>query len=295
MGGTIDVSSELGKGSVFSVRIPMFVSEQPPAAATRGEAERNGSKAKTKFSGVSVLLAEDKEFNRVVAVKYLSGLGCEIHTVTDGVEAVAEAAKNDYDIIFMDLQMPNMDGLTATQAIREAERSTRGHTPIVAMTAHALTGDREKCLDAGMDDYLPKPIDEEKLIGILTRWCGEHDSDSGEHQSVRALVKRFLGDVTMVVELTPIFIEDFQLNFKALELALADKDVDKVATIAHGMRGSCYNFGATLVGNDFLEVETAAKVGDFPKAKQSAAKGKMKFKAFEKKLNLFMKAQGDKS
>jgi CheY-like chemotaxis protein len=105
-----------------------------------------------------VLLAEDNIINQKLANGLLDKLGCKIKTVNNGKEALEAAKNNVYDIIFMDVQMPEMDGFEATGLIREWEKETGKHTPIVAMTAHAMKGDREKCIDAGMDDYMTKPI-----------------------------------------------------------------------------------------------------------------------------------------
>src|SRR5215472_327188 len=115
-----------------------------------------------------VLLAEDNAVNQTLAMRILERLGHRVRVVNDGKEAIRQAQAEDFDLIFMDVQMPEMDGLEATTAIRAAEAGTGKHVPIVAMTAHAMKGDREKCLDAGMDGYLSKPIRIDELKQALS-------------------------------------------------------------------------------------------------------------------------------
>lgn len=115
------------------------------------------------------LVAEDNIVNQKVAIKMLEKQGCQVTAVENGVQAVEAAVSGDYDVIFMDIQMPELDGLGATEAIREKEKETGKHIPIVAMTAHALAGDRERCLEAGMDDYVSKPVRGPELGEVLAR------------------------------------------------------------------------------------------------------------------------------
>jgi CheY-like chemotaxis protein len=114
-------------------------------------------------------LAEDNEINQMVAVDTLSMLGYEVDVARDGIEVLELAGTKPYRAILMDCQMPRMDGYTATAELRKRERGDQ-HIPIIAMTAHALAEDRQRCLAAGMDDYLAKPIDPEKLRITLARW-----------------------------------------------------------------------------------------------------------------------------
>jgi CheY-like chemotaxis protein len=119
-----------------------------------------------------VLLAEDNRVNRLVALQMLRRVGCDVDSATTGREAVAAVAANQYDLVLMDVQMPEMDGFEATAEIRRHEAP--GHRlPIIAMTAHAMTGDQERCLAAGMDDYVAKPVTRVVLVEMLERWIGE--------------------------------------------------------------------------------------------------------------------------
>jgi CheY-like chemotaxis protein len=119
---------------------------------------------------LKVLVAEDNVVNQKVAVRMLEKLGCRVDTVANGVEALAAHASGTYDLIFMDGQMPAMDGYAATAVIRARETQTGQHIPIIAMTANAMQGDREECLAAGMDDYISKPIKSEELSLLLHKW-----------------------------------------------------------------------------------------------------------------------------
>ena len=123
-----------------------------------------------------VLVAEDNAINQKVAVRMLGKLGCRVDVAANGIEALQLWSKLPYDVIFMDCQMPEMDGFEATREIRRLEKGTGGRTPIVALTANAMTGDREKCLEAGMDDFIAKPVAEDKLRQALADWGGEEDA-----------------------------------------------------------------------------------------------------------------------
>ena len=119
-----------------------------------------------------ILLAEDNLVNQKVAVRILQKAGYRCDVAANGLEAVAAIENIDYDLVLMDCQMPEMDGYQATSAIRQHDGHVRQQIPIVAMTANAMEGDRETCLQAGMDDYLSKPVTSDKLVHMLERWLG---------------------------------------------------------------------------------------------------------------------------
>jgi CheY-like chemotaxis protein len=122
-----------------------------------------------------ILVAEDNPVNQLVAVHLLEGMGYAVEAVETGQQAVDALHRQPYDLVLMDCRMPEMDGFAATAAIRREEGS-RSHTPIVAMTANALAGDAEKCLAAGMDDYVAKPVTAERLAAVVARWAPAHGS-----------------------------------------------------------------------------------------------------------------------
>jgi CheY-like chemotaxis protein len=139
--------------------------ETAPALVTRHSQRESVTKMR-------ILLAEDNRVNQVVAVKMLEKMGHTVSVAGNGKDAVSALGESDFDLILMDVQMPEMDGFEATSIIRQSEKSSGLHVPIVAMTAHAMVGDRERCVGAGMDDYLSKPIRAEELSSILSRFAG---------------------------------------------------------------------------------------------------------------------------
>ncbi len=118
-----------------------------------------------------MLLAEDSTVNQKVAVQLLKKMGCRVDAVANGHEAVEALEHIAYDLVLMDCQMPEMDGFTATARIRDKEAASGGHIPIIAMTGNVMTGDRERCIEAGMDDYVSKPVQYAQLFEVLKKWA----------------------------------------------------------------------------------------------------------------------------
>ena len=176
MKGTIEATSVIGQGSTFRFAIPLELRGKAPVAerdrrpdAAKRTALADGDVSGRSSSPLKVLLAEDNEANEEVAVLLLQKLGCSIDVARNGHEAVELFRSNEYDCVFMDCQMPDMDGYEATREIRRDNETSR-HVPIIAMTANALREDRDKCLAAGMDDYISKPIKRAMLETALERW-----------------------------------------------------------------------------------------------------------------------------
>jgi hemerythrin-like metal-binding protein len=174
MGGQAGAESRLGVGSTFwlTVRLKKAApAVAPPARRTAPEAPDDSdpeAALRRDFAGASVLVVEDNEINAEIAVDLLEDVALDVDTAADGVEAVEKAAARHYDIILMDMQMPRMDGLEATRRIRQLPALK--DTPIVAMTANAFADDRTSCIEAGMDDFLPKPVDPDLMFSMLLRW-----------------------------------------------------------------------------------------------------------------------------
>ncbi|MFZ4438589.1 MAG: response regulator [Syntrophales bacterium] len=170
MGGTLQVESASGRGSLFTIllSVPIATGEGMPGCSIPGK--RLQISTREQFTGVRVLVAEDHAINREILVELLLQLGIEADVAVNGREAVAMVSAKTYDIVFMDIQMPEMDGIAATQEIRRLDKVGVDCLPILAMTAHALAGDRENSLDAGMNDHLNKPINPEALRTALRQW-----------------------------------------------------------------------------------------------------------------------------
>jgi CheY-like chemotaxis protein/two-component sensor histidine kinase len=190
MGGDIGLKSEKGNGSTFwfTINFRRASSSEEELEMQNQTLEMSGLSIdqSTSSSALRILVAEDNPVNQLVIDEYLRGMGCDVDIVDNGKQAIEALKNNAYDVVFMDIQMPELDGLQATRLIRDSERasSEKLRRPIIALTAESMKGDREKCLAAGMDGYLSKPIDGRELAAILSKWMPDHLKD---HQSESSL------------------------------------------------------------------------------------------------------------
>ncbi len=248
---------------------------------------------------VRILLAEDNMVNQRLAVKQLKKLGYNADAVADGGEVLNAVDRIRYDIIFMDCQMPEMDGYEVTRRIREKEKE-RLQPPdapayIIALTANVLHGDREKCLAAGMNDYLTKPLHLSDLEGVLQRALlkvhpasrpqperPEADLDQAVLAGLREL--REPNQPDPLKELAELFVRDARTRLQRMETAIAQKDAPGLAAAAHTLKGSASNLGARHLAFLCVSLEKQAKTGDLTESANILLEVKREFQAVEQTL-----------
>jgi len=217
-----------------------------------------------------VLLAEDNAVNQLLAVRLLEKHGHVVTTVANGRKALEALEKETFDVVLMDIQMPEMDGWEATRAIRKKEITDGGHIPIVAITAHAMKGDENLCLAAGMDYYLTKPIRARGLFDTLEKIMNREDSPdktielhsrvlSGSAIDVAAILERLDGDRALFDELAHIFRQDCPRTMDAMRQAIGNHDAISLEHFAHMLKGSSSSLGASAVSEAAGEIERLAK------------------------------------
>jgi CheY-like chemotaxis protein len=193
----------------------------------------------------------------------LNKQGHSLVHVSNGGEAVEAFRNGGFDLILLDVQMPEMDGFEATRRIRELEETIGGHTRIVAMTAHAMAGDRERCLEAGMDDYLSKPLRKEDLLRALD-WAGsEVDEGSGHFYNRKQLLSQCDGDEELLGELVSIFHKNTPRILQALGQAVDESDAPALMAQAHKLLSSLGVFGAGRARSLTLRLEEHGQQNDF--------------------------------
>jgi two-component system, sensor histidine kinase and response regulator len=226
-----------------------------------------------------LLLVEDNPVNQEVAIVMARSLGCEVHLAEDGVQALEIVRHARYDAILMDCHMPRMDGFAATRAIRAAERNG-ARTPIIALTANAMDGDREACLEAGMDDYLAKPFDREQLRSVLAEWLPKAAVEDGAAlpeavdeavlDGIRAL-NRARGD-EIVARVVSAYLATAPGQIDEIRLCLEGSDVEGLRFTAHALKSSSGNVGARGLRDLARGLEEAARAGELGRAKDLAGR-----------------------
>jgi PAS domain S-box-containing protein len=264
--------------------------ERPPLAA--------GTAALTELRqpALRLLLAEDNEINQVVAVATLRDEGHTVEVVRNGKEALAALARQTFDLVLMDVQMPEMDGFEATAALRAREAMTGRHTPVIALTAHAMKGDRERCLAAGMDAYVSKPIRFQELrqrIAELLAGADRVEAKPSGNGSAEAseiadaptkapfdradLLARLRGNMQAFKKVLGLFLSEGPRLAGVVEEALICKDSREVSRVAHALKGALSNLGARNASAGAFRLETLARDGDLSGAAQAfvALKGEI--------------------
>jgi two-component system sensor histidine kinase/response regulator len=274
LGGDLTVETEVGRGSTFTFTAVFgrphhdALASPVPAATEEAPASR-------------VLVVEDNEVNQMVAVELLESIGFVAEVVPDGVEAVAAlTGDHPYDAVLMDIQMPRMDGYAATRAIRAQER-TGARVPIIAMTASALSGERERCLAAGMDDFLAKPVDIDQVEHVVRQWIAHTDTqpDWGttpvfaeaepeqdpvlDLDRVEMLAEMVKDGESLFRRASGNFINHAEASLAAIGAALSRGNGEELRGAAHKFKGSSLNLGLRRVGAAAYVLETRGADADF--------------------------------
>lgn len=226
---------------------------------------------------LKILLAEDNPVNQKVVIRTLEKRGHQIQLAPNGRIAVEASAAEFFDVILMDVQMPEMDGLTATRTIRLREQATGGrHIPIIAMTAHAMKGDQERCLGAGMDDYLTKPIKFSDLFVLLEKWSAmttpQSSADSASTPCQNSMfnetvaMEMVAGDATTLQEIADLFLQDCPTLISQISQAIAEEDGATLAATAHLLKGSAGYFGSSVAAESAARLEHLGRAEEFTPA-----------------------------
>ena len=305
LGGELTLTSEPGKGSVFSLTIPagVNVKAQPsfnkykPVIDLNQEMDTSETTKQVKFSG-RVLVAEDSQSNQVLIKLLLEKLGTQVTIVPDGKEAVQKALSRPFDLIFMDIQMPNMDGLSATKILRQKGLKTA----IVALTAYAMRGDDEKCISAGCSDYIAKPIDRKTLLKVIRKYLPtKTETLSQEIDSVKAqadelsrlcsdgapqraksaettnqqankipvdytAIMKAYGDEDIIKETAKVILKEYPQTIDSLTEAITDRDSKNISHCAHKLKGAARHICAMQLSEGAGRVERAGNEKDIDTA-----------------------------
>ena len=244
----LGISASLTKPIKQSELFDVIVSAISEPIADKAKPQK---RSRVRKSGLQVLLAEDNKVNQLVATRILEKLGHQVTVVSSGREAVSAVQSGKFDLVAMDVQMPEMDGLEATVAIRSWERPTGRHIPIIALTAHAMKGDRERCLEAGMDGYTSKPIRIKELEQVISELAPTtstkgHVAQRGERQSVDhvALLEGFDGNRFLLKKIVRLFLADYPRYVDEIKQSISRRDAHSLARAAHALKGSVGNFAA---------------------------------------------------
>lgn len=295
MGGTIGVKSVVGDGSDFwfNVVFEKQASASPPLAEafalveiTTDFSHQKESCAESVSGEIRILLAEDDHISQMVIMNTLAKYGCKVDIADNGLQAVEFLEKNDYSLVLMDCMMPHMNGYDATTVIRDSASATRSHSiPVVALTANAFKEDRDKCLAAGMNDFLSKPVDIDELLLMLKKWTGlDHTlnaSYGGNKTSISAeiilsdtnsdvfdlgtFLKRNNDDIELSRDVAAAFVIGVPEYISAIRTALSADNEVTLSESAHKLKGAAANLSLPLVSESARTLESYADAGDFDK------------------------------
>jgi CheY-like chemotaxis protein len=261
--------------------------QKQTASAATARPERNRTETGTPSAAAQppkelrILLAEDNLVNQRVALHILRKANHSVHAVVNGREAVEALEREPFDLVLMDVQMPEMDGFEATDAIRTRERISGKHMPIVAMTAHAMAGDRERCLAAGMDEYISKPVHGPDLLRLLQKFAPPSAPVVAPVPSGTAMVAphsdkpvfdretaldRVNGEAELLDEVIELFLTDAPNRLAEVRTALQQGDPKRLQMAAHSLKGAAGYVGADRTSAQALKLEDLGRLGELSQA-----------------------------
>lgn len=292
MGGTFGVESEYGQGATFWFAVPLPAIRQPPGTGAVAVADDGPTEAQPAPEepaslpaaapegphNLRLMIVDDEETNRVVMAETFRRAEVDIVTACNGQEAVDLCRTGRFDLIFMDCQMPVLDGFTATRTIlAEAERQRRPVPPVVALTADATAAAHKRCREVGMVDYLIKPLDFNRLQTVLSRWLpelrcsivpGMAAAEDGDRAALgppavnEAVLRRLRENVGDIVPVIGVFLRSLDRRLAELEQAVGARDLEAINKVAHTMKGSSSQFGAEDLAHLCLLAEQMGKGGN---------------------------------
>jgi PAS domain S-box-containing protein len=308
MGGEIGVDSAVGAGAEFWFTVPLGKTESqnsvsPGAGQPAGSASPSrGFLPAVHRQGARILVAEDNVVNQEVALGILHKLGMRAEAVGDGAEAVEVLKAVPYDLVLMDVQMPEMDGLEATRIIRDPQSPVLNHQiPIIAMTAHAMLGDREHCMRIGMNDYISKPVSPHALAESLNAWLPSDVAEAGSDGLARAglvsepdreapvfdragLLARMMDDEALTERIETRFLESTPAQIESLCQFLNAGDAAAAQRTAHALKGAASNLGGERLRRVAFEIEKAAHAGDLNAAASHLAELRSQFEQLKEAI-----------
>ena len=277
----LGVATYLTKPIRQSILLDAIMTALGTSASVEDHTAGAGSRAAGEAGrSLRLLLAEDNAVNQRLAVSLLEKRGHRVVVAGNGREALAALDDGPFDAVLMDVQMPEMDGFEATAAIRARESATGAHTPIVAMTAHALKGDRERCLEAGMDAYVSKPLRPQELFDVLARLvpaAGEAGPSPAGPEAppaafdMAAALERVDGDLELMTELAGLFLGECPQRMEDIRRAIGERDGPGLERAAHYFKGSVGNFGARRAFEAAGRLERAGRDLDWGRVEQDWA------------------------